>query len=246
MHIRVVTKYTLCLSIFLNGIPSALHAEDYKVDAPRIGEVGGISPEIDFTYTADPNKDKNAYFGQVYGINYGVNSFWETSFFAEIEKQPGETTKFSNVKWENTFVPFKPGEYWIDVGFFVGISKAIDNELTNNLETKLLLEKDVGNFANKANIILDRNFGPHSVRGENAGFAWMTTYKIDEHFQPGIEYYTDLSRIDHVPEFNKQSHVIGPVMQGEFHDLTYDTGVLFGLSDGAPNVIFKLDFGYDF
>ena len=216
------------------------------MDAPRIGEVGGISPEVDYTYSAARDKEKNAYFSQIYGANYAVNSYWETSLFIQIEKQPSATAVLSNVKWENTLAPFKPGENWIDVGLLVGIEKAVDDELHDNLETKLLLEKDIGRFANKANIILNYNFGPHDVRGLDGGLAWMTTYKINDEFQPGFEYYTDISRLDHVPEFNRQSHVIGPVMQGEIKEFTYDTGVLFGISGGAPDVTFKFDLEYDF
>lgn len=58
------------------------------------------------------------------------------------------------MKWENTPAPFKPGKNWIDVGLFIGFEKAVDDELHNNFETKLLLEKGIGKFANKANIIL--------------------------------------------------------------------------------------------
>jgi hypothetical protein len=232
--------------LLLTVCPVSAYAEDYKVDTPRIGDVGGVSPEVDYTYSAAHDKDKNAYFSQIYGVNYAVTNYWETSFFAEIEKQPSVTMVLSNVKWENTFAPFKPGENWIDVGFFIGFEKAVDDDLHDNLETKLLLEKDIGRFANKANIILNYNFGPHDIRGLDGGLAWITTYKINDEFQPGIEYYTDISRLDHAPEFNRQSHVVGPVMQGEIKEFSYDAGVLFGISDGAPDVTFKFDLWYDF
>ena len=63
-------------------------------------------------------------------------------------------------------------------------------------------------------------------------------------FEPGIEIYSEFGDFDN--DFDEQGHSIGPVAYGKlFDNIGYDTGVLFGVSDAAPDVELKAVLEYE-
>lgn len=220
-------------------------ADYYKIYSPQVDE-GEVSAEADLNYSADNSKNLDHYFSQVYGLEYGVTNFWSTEIEAEIEKSNSMSTRVTNMKWENIIAPFKPGEYWIDTGFYLEFEKSVQDDMPNNAEAGLLLEKRIGDFTNTANIILGHNFGPNAVSGVDNGFSWRTKYHINDMFEPGVEYYSDIGKLNRVDDFNRQDNVLGPVIQGHFGDITYDTGVLFGVSESAHDITIKFNVEYEF
>ena len=224
---------------------NAAHADYYKLYSPQVDE-GEVSVEADLNYSADHRNNFDHYFSQVYGMEYGVTSFWSTEFSGEIEKSSTISTKLTTLKWENVIAPFKPGENWIDVGLYLEIEKSVQDDMPNNAETKLLLEKRFGDFTNTANISFSHNFGPHYISGIDTGFSWRTKYHVNDMFEPGIEYYSDLGKLNRDDDFNRQDSVIGPVVQGHFGEIKYDAGALFGGSHNAHDATIKLNLEYGF
>jgi len=234
------------LYIVLYALSAAnAYADYYKIYSPQVAE-GEVSAEANLNYSSDNHKNLDHYMSQVYGIEYGVTSFWSTEVSGEIEKASATSTRLTTIKWENILVPFKPGEYWLDVGLYLEFEKSVHADVPNNAETQLLLEKRFGDFINTTNLSLSHNFGPHPVSGVDSGFSWRTKYHVNDMFEPGIEYYSNLGKLNRDDDFNRQDNVVGPVMQGHFGDVTYDTGVLFGVSSSAHDVTVKLNLEYEF
>lgn len=212
---------------------------------PRV-EKGELSAEANLNYDFDHRKDMDNYFSQVVGFEYGLTDWWQTELSAEIEKENGDSDQLTNYKFENVFAPWKPGENWMDVGLYVELEKGAHSGDPNNFETKLLLEKDLGKFANTANLKLEHEFGPHHEESWGSGMALQTKYRYNEMFEPGLEYYADFGTFDEKPSFSDQSHQFGPVALGKIGNVKYDTGVLFGVSQAAPDATVKLNLEYEF
>lgn len=237
-------RHVVCISFCALSAANA-HADDYQIDSPQVDE-GEFSAQANLNYSADNNKNLDHYFSQVYGVGYGVTNFWETELIGEVEKSSTMSTQLTTLRWENIIAPFKPGEYWLDAGLRLEFDKSVQNNMPNNIETTLLLEKRFGDFINTANLSLSRNFGPNSISGVDSGFAWRTKYHVNNMFEPGIEYYSNLGKLNRDDDFNRQDNVVGPVILGHFGEVTYDTGVLFGVSPGAHDVTVKLNLEYAF
>lgn len=220
-------------------------ADDYKVYRPQVTK-GEFAAEANINYSFDHRKEMDNYFSQVLGFEYGVTNYWQTELSGEFEKETGSHDKLTNLKWENIFVPFAHGENWMDVGLYVEFEKGMEDDSPNNLEGKLLLEKEFGKFDNTANLIVSHEFGPNHSTDTEGGLAFQTTYRYSRMFQPGIEYYANFGDLNHTAAFNDQDHKIGPVVEGKIGNVNYNTGVLFGLSEGAQDTTVKLNLEYEF
>lgn len=226
-------------------LPTLAHADDYKVYSPRI-EQGEKALEANLNMDFDHRDEKNHYVSQVIGGEYAPTPYWKTELSGEIEKDPHDSNKLTNLKWENVISPWKAGENWVDTGLYVELEKGAHNDDPNNFETKLLLEKDTGKWTNTANLKLQHEFGPNHEEGWGSGMAVATRYRYDKTFEPGIEYYGDFGNFKDDLSFNEQNHQIGPVVQGKIGPVRYDTGVLAGISKEAPDATAKLNLEYEF
>ncbi len=238
-------KTTLLTVMALTAIAENAHADYYKLYAPKVEE-GELSAEADLNYSADHRPANDNYLSQVYSLEYGVTDYWMTELGAEIEKETPHSTRLTNIKWENVITPFKPGENWLDAGLYVELEKATQNGAPDNAEFKLLLEKDFGQWVNIVNAGVSRQFGSGRANGWDTGLALKSSYRVNEMFEPGLEYYADFgNNRDHLA-FDDQDHRFGPVVAGKFGSVKYDTGVLFGVSGAAQDTTFKLNFEYEF
>lgn len=220
-------------------------ADDIKIYSPRV-EKGELAAEANLNYSADHREDKDKYFSQVVGAEYGVTNWWQTELSGEIEKENGGNNQLTNIKFENVFVPWKPGENIVDTGFYLEFEKARHNSDPNNIEAKLLLEKKINNFVNTANFIISHEVGNDAASGWGTGLALRTKYRYDKAFEPGLEYYADFGNTKDNFSYSEQEHKIGPVIQGQIGKVKYDTGVLFGVSAAAPDTTAKLNLEYEF
>ena len=221
------------------------YADYYKVYSPVVDE-GEASFEADLNYSGDHRESLDHYMSQVYGVEYGVNRFWSTELSLEVEKSTSLSTRITTIKWENVFAPFKPGQNWVDVGGYLELEKSTQDDMPNNVEGRILLEKRTGDFTNTANISVSHNIGAHSVSGTDIGVSWRTKYHVNDMFEPGIEYYSDLGKLNREDGFNRQDSVAGPVIQGHFGEVTYDAGVLFGVTQSAHDMTVKFNLEYGF
>lgn len=232
--------------IFLYGAATTLaHADYYKVYSPVVDE-GEASAEADINFSGDHRKPLNDYWSQVYGIGYGVTRYWSTEISGEVEKSSSTAMQLTTIKWENILAPFAPGEYWVDAGLYLEAEKSTLGHTPNNIEARLLLEKTISEFTNTLNISFTQNVGPHSMGGIDNGLSWRTKYHYIDRLEPGIEYYSDLGRLSREDGSNKQDNSIGPVLSGHFGEISYDTGILAGISRHAHDVTAKLNLEYTF
>lgn len=238
-------QYGLLFSTVAGICSGQAQAEYLKLYHPKV-EKGELSAEADLNYDFDHRNEKDGYFSQVVGFEYGLTNWWQTELSLEIEKAPGDHDRLTNYKWENVFAPWTPGKYWMDVGLYAELEKGRHSDDPYNFETKLLLEKDVGKYANTANLTAAHQFGPHRASSWDTALALQTRYRYDQKFEPGIEYYAEFGAFDDNLSFSEQTHRLGPVVLGKLGRVKYDTGLLFGVSREAPDATVKLNLEYEF
>ena len=236
----VITYLTLLSS-------TASFAEYYKLYEPKIIE-GEKAFELNNAISSDKNPDKSGYLNQIVGFENGVTDFWKYELSIELEREAGTSQKeqLTNWKFENIFTPYKPGELWADFGFYLEIEKAAHQNIFN-IETKFLLQKEfTPAIAFLINAGVSHQVGSDAEKGLNAAYSMRLKDRINKYFEPGIEYYASLGRIDAKVEDNPTTGQVGPVVQGKIGNLLYDGGILLGVNDSSFEKIYKLNFEYEF
>lgn len=221
-----------------------------KVYSPHV-EKGELEIEARSHIDSDSNSSKDSARADKYEIGYGITDWWFSSAFLEYERVPGQPLRHIATSWENIFQLTEPGKYWLDAGLYLEYENTTDHAAPNALETKLLLEKALGRFVNTANIVLARQVGGGAGNAVDLSYAWRTKYKMMPEFEPGIELYGDLGKLDNVRLDSAQKTQMGPVIAGKYNlggrsKIAYEAGYLFGLNSATPNGSVKWLLEYEY
>ena len=232
----IVLIGTACLF----GLPQEAQATK-KVYSPLV-EQGELEFEARGQYDFDhKHPEKNDLQKQKYAIGYGVNEWWFTELYGEIEKGRNSDDedlnfKFTSLEFENRFRFTPQGKYWLDVGGYLAYEGSFEDKHPDEVEWKLLLEKSLPNFTHTANIIFSKEVGGGNAAEEvEGGFAWSSKYRLSEKVQPGFEYHAKFGTLRSHNNYNMQTHQVGPTFYGKLSpQIKYDVGYLFGISKPAP------------
>lgn len=223
---------------------------DHKVYSPIIEE-GVLEFEARGHRTLDSSTDKNDQQTHKYAIAYGVNSWWYTELFGKLNKEPQANLRYDATAWENIFQLTPQGKYWVDVGIYTEYSRSASRGQPDELEFKLLLEKDVQPLVLTANLIFNRNIGRNAGKGVGFEYAVRANYPWKREIQFGLEAFGEPGRLTGFDAVSAQQHIIGPVISGKFNIdripgiFNYNVGYLVGLTPGSPKGTAKWGLEYE-
>jgi hypothetical protein len=184
------------------------------------------------TFDSDPAKD-NAQSHE-FAIEAGVLPHLMVEASGSFEKDPGEPSQFVATEVEGRYQFFDTGEKWLDSGLLVAYGYANHKEDADDLEVKLLLQKDIDKFTATANIGFEQPVGHNAEGGPDYVLLLNARYRVNPYFQPGIELQSDLGVGQELRHFSEQEHYLGPAVYGQlFGDVKYQAGYFVGLSDAS-------------
>ena len=231
--------FVFCLSVSAEALAFP------KVYSPIVnkGEV-----ELEYKISADfDHRDGFKNSGeQDFELGYGLTDRWFAEVEAELDREPrglnedtGEEEnhpyEYGATSIENVFQLTEQGQYFVDLGLFFEYGWASHHEDTDHIETKILLEKQWGDFIHRLNVGFEKETGGGEKEGLNPGFSWQTLYRLRQEFEPGFEIHSEFGPAKEQGPYQEQEHMIGPVVEGRiFRNLKYNVGYLFGISDAAP------------
>jgi len=231
----------------LVGLSHHAHAGE-KIYSPIV-EQGEWEFESRTLFSHDPDPSVSGAQNHVFEIGYGPTSFWATSFLVEVEREPGASAKATHFAWENIFQLTPQGKYWLDVGAYVELEKGLNGD-PDEIETKLLLEKQIYQWVATANLIFNKNLNGHEGRGVNFGYDWRVSYMLDPKFELGLEGYGDMGPLDDILPASEQYQTIGPAILGRLPlgrgHIRYDLAYLRGLTTATPESSFQVNLEYEF
>jgi len=230
-------------SLFL--LTSNLAHATHKVYSPNV-ERGEAELEMraHTTFDSDPAKDDQQKYK--FEAGYGIADKWFTAIGSTVAKDSNGDLQNQEVFWENIIQLTEQGEYWVDAGLYLEYAVARGAGTPDEIESKLLLEKSVGNFLHTANLVFVREVGSGAANTTNFEYAWRSKYFISRELEVGVEIYGEMGEFGHVLPSNQQDHRIGPVISGKLGQSKYELGYLFGASDAAPNGTLKFNIEYEF
>jgi long-subunit fatty acid transport protein len=207
---------------------------------------GEAALETKGSYLVNEHDNEDAWAGEVTG-GYGVTSWWHTEAGFTFEGHEDEDTDVNAFVFENKFQLAPAGAWPVDVGVKIDYAKSLVGG-ADELGGLLLLSKNVGQFTNTSNIGIAREIGEDSGDDAEYSFAYGLSYNVNDTFAIGGEWHSDFGTLENdSDDFDEQSHRIGPVAYGEITEgVLFETGVLFGVSDEAPDAELKAVLEYEF
>ena len=229
--------YFFILCAFLLGAMPA-HAFN-KVSNPDIVD-GRTELEYRGGYDFDQDAVRNAQGTHKFIANHAFTDRFRSEVKLNAASNHGDYD-FIFLEWGNRFQLIKNDPLWPRLSLQENYRLSLIDGRADRVEFSALLGKDFGKVANIVNINLESEVGADHQPGISFNVALKTRYLLDENFEPGLEIYDDFGKLNEANPRNSKKSLAGPTISGNLLPGTrYDTGLLFGISEGAPDVRFKL------
>lgn len=217
------------------------HADGNVIDKVYHPYVDAMEKELEFRSLFQNLPVTNLLPVQVHQLSLG--SAWGNSFFGEAKlvgsktQQKGfELSAFEfELKWQLT----EQGEYSADWGVVFEIEHGVERDL-DELSVGLLIEKEFGRWSTTANLFAIQEWGD-SIEGEfETVFGLQARYRHARLFEPALEFYLGQNTVGIGPV------LIGSANVGTRKSLSWEVGVIAGLSNKSPNSTYRVLFEYEF
>jgi len=240
----------LAATLLLGAATGAAPARaDFKVWTPDVNP-GEVAIETVGAAGHDNRPAMNGEQSYTQELEYGVNNWWQTELELEINRAPGpgNTTDYSQVTTENLFQFTERGEYWMDAGFFIeyGQSSHAPNETTFGP----VLRKEIFGTIDTVNLFIQKDLGKHASGRPVFLYAWETRLDLGTPIEPGFQAYGQPGQFGHFAALGQQDHRLGPQLFGIIEkigpgSLSWNGGILFGLTPGAPRQTLRWQAEYE-
>jgi hypothetical protein len=227
------------------GMKAALADNDFIVYSPHVVQGQSEVEVYGFSYQ-DARSNLNGASGYNISVAHAFTSWWKTEVYVgSFNRNPGEATRLTGYEFENTFQISSPGEFWADVGFLASYEYSKQPGTSDSVELGPLLEKLSGHVDQRLNLIWKMPVGSGTGVANEFRSAYSISYKMEYNratFAPGIEAY-------YRPGDNATQ--AGPVLYGELrtdagNELEYSLGIVYGISQGAPDKTLLARLEYEF
>ncbi len=220
--------------------------------------------EFEFEHNGDTTIDKsgsgkNNNQSYVFELGYAPVWWWEPEIEFETAAEPGRNFAYDATTFENTFQLTEQGEYWADLGFFAEYSHAASRAGADEITFGPLVQKqastlfglDLGHDTlHTLNLLFTKQVGRNRNDATPFAVAWQSRLQLNPYFQPGIEYYGNVTSIAGVSNDAATQHRLGPVLVGQYNlfqlgKIKYEAGYLFGLNRATERGTIRWRFEYE-
>ena len=233
---RKITKpVSSLIVIFALGLTTILSPVDASAgDLVYSPIVEGGELELEFIGHRENGGDQQ----HKWEVGYGFTDRFKSAVFLETEKSSGEGFSASAIAWENIFQLTEQGKYWLDLGLYVEYEHSLIDGGHDKIETKLLMEKQVGNVMNRVNLIFEKDISGPDQEGVEFEYAWQSTYRFSKKLEFGIEGFGGFGELNDFAPSHEQEHSFGPLVMGKLPvskgwNFKYQVGYQAGLNQST-------------
>jgi hypothetical protein len=192
-------------------------------------------------------------------LGYAPVWWWEPEIEFDMGAAPGENWNYSATTFENTFQLTEQGKYWADLGFFAEYSHAASKADADALTFGPLVQKqatdlfglDLGyDTLHTLNVLFTKEVGRNRSDATPLAVAWQSRIQLNQFFQPGVEYYGNVTSIAGLSNGDATQHRLGPALVGQYNmfqygKIKYEAGYLFGLNQATERGTIRWRFEYE-
>lgn len=221
----------------------------HKVYSPQV-EKGEWAAEVRGHASFDEDDSKDDEQAHRLELEYGITDYWKTAFFGDFQQEPMGSLKYTATGWENIFYILKESEHGLGAGLYLEYKDSHRGGTADDIEIKLLLEKQIAHFLNTVNLNFEKGVGSAADEGVEFAYAWRTGWMFNPMAHVGFEAFGEIGEVHAAPDLSEQEHQLGPVMYGKFKfdgigKFKYRLGWLFGLTEETPDHALKWELEYE-
>lgn len=235
------TSLMLFAAVALAGARHA-RADDFIVYSPHVIDTQ-TEVELRGFDVSDGRSNYNGERAAELSVAHAFTGWWKPELYlAEYERAPGAGGKLVGYEFENIFQLTESGRYWADFGLLASYGHPKDGG-PGELEFGPLIEKSVGRFDHRVNLIWEKQVGAGAAAKAEFRYSYAGTYAVSSAFRPGVEAY---GRPD------DDAYQAGPIVAGEWHvphssgNLEYRFGLLLSINAAAPRRTWLAQLEYEF
>jgi len=252
--------YVLGISLFLHlFLWNSTYGQFYKVYGYGTLEAGEM--ELVYWNSVMASSDhRMAFFGKEvdreglvahsFEIEYGLSHRFTIAAYLDFLDPPGAGMKHIRTKALMSYYRFyEKGSRPIDLALYIEyIFPRKEYKDSEELEAKVILEKDFGMWTVDLNPTFEKKLSGEGVKeGMEFNLASGIYYKGLPYLQPGLEYYAKFGELRDIKPGEQQPHTLFATLDLFFKKRYHlHTGIGFGLSDAADNLIWKTIFAVEF
>ena len=238
---------------------NSTYGQFYKVYGYGTLEAGEMELVYWNSYTAssdhkmgffDAQVDRQGLLAHSFEIEYGLSHRFTVAAYFDFLDPSGTGMKYIQTKALMSHYRFyEKGSRPLDLALYIEyIFPRKSYKDSEELETKIILEKDIGFWTVVLNPTFEKKLSGEEVEeGMEFNIASGITYKALPWIQPGLEYYAKYGELRDMKPGDEQPHTLFATID-LFFKMRYHlhTGVGFGLSEAADNLIWKTIFSVEF
>jgi hypothetical protein len=255
-----IKKISTTVILFLLSLP-ALQAQFYRVYGYQPAEAGEIEfvlwnsyiPSSDISYSFFGREvEKQGLIAHSLELEYGLSNKWGIAAYLDFEDPKDGSLRYVRTKAIMAhYAFFEKGSRPLDIAVYLEyVINNKDYKDSEELEMRLILEKDLGAFRIDLNPIFEKKTsGPESGEGLEFNYA-VGIYFFNNGeglffrknfvIQPGIEFYGEMGEISEFKPSGEQQHYIFPTVDFLIgRRFRWHTGLGFGLTDASDKITFK-------
>lgn len=229
---------------------STAYAGVSRVSKPTVTK-GEVQVQYSGTRYDDDKKKLNNKQAHTYEIEYGFTDRFKFGFEGSSERKTKKDHEFTAYGAEAHYVLTKQANYWMDSAIKAEYAIATQSKTADQLDIKWLAAKKIGLTNTVVNVKFGKELGDHHKNGVTLDTAVQTTYKVNTHISPGIEWHGGYGKLNALNESKDRAHYVGPIITGELFrigqsEAKYTTGYFVGMGDAAADSAARLQVSYNF
>lgn len=181
---------------------------------------------------------------------YGLTDHVEIAAYADAVHAPGRgnTLNFAGQRYHLRASFFQKGQLPVDLGAYAEYEMPKMDEDKREVELRGIVEKDFGRWTLDLNPIFEKVIqGANTAAGWKLMYASALVYRLNETFQPRVEWYGDVGALNHPAPWDQQVQLISPALTYSptptFHILA---GWAFGLTKASEQQVARLRMEWEF
>jgi hypothetical protein len=253
-------KLGLILAVWLVlAFSTQTHAIEFKVYFYSTPGEGETELAYWWTYTAKSEHSYD-YFGELLDkqglqqhsleVEYGLTDHWTIGGYADFQQPKDGDFRYVQARAVvSRYRFFEQGERFLDGAIEVEYNLPREKYSANEeLEARVILEKDLGQFSIVVNPIFEKDVsGPEVDQGMEFQYATGLYYRASPRLTPGVEFYGDMGPLGQLDPKSQQQHYIFPRLGLKFsRSVNLDIGYGFGLTKGSDDQVIKAILEFEF
>lgn len=211
-------------------------------------EKGKYTVSTDGYFTFDDDDNRDGKFRERFTLDGGVTDNLGFRIRTTFDKPSDGITEYSMLELGGKYMFAQKNEWPIDVALSSNVRLRADHGAPTDIDTRLILSKNIGNWSNTVNLRAIQQVGENGTGGPEAQFLHQLTYKINDSFKVGTEFYGEFGELSKIDESNGKKNYFGPILHFTCPTthVKSEVGYLFGMTEAAEDAMITWKISYTF